>query len=157
MEKNKLSRNAVLIMFLSIVALSLAIILILVGKTYMEEKGNIGKPQIAQSDQASAVTCDSTSLGFKILSAEYAGNDIQVEIENQGTYIIQKIQVVMVGEKEEETLTLAETVPSSGTKTIHLTPNPMMGKIEQVKLAPVLTIGSNSGPCLNKEKTFLVQ
>jgi hypothetical protein len=149
-------KTAALIMFLSIVALSLVIILILVGGTYTEEKGNVGKPMNQQTGQET-VTCDSTSLGFNILSAEYIGNDIQIELENQGTYAIQKLQVVMVGEKEEETLTLAETVPSSGAKTIHLTPDPMMGKIEQVKLAPVLTIGSNSGPCLNKEKTFLLQ
>ena len=63
------------------------------------------------------VTCSSADLGFEIKSAKQIGNQLEIEIKNQGTVIIDRFQITMTG-NYNETVQVRQTLDSSSTITM---------------------------------------
>ncbi len=150
----KPSKGAVLVMLAAILIMAIVVSLWGLGRVYFEEPQDIGLvQQEARQDAGAQISCSSTNLGFKILSAEYVGRDIEVLLENQGSQTLDRIQVTLKGEEEEETLTIAQEIPGFALKTVHITPNPIIGSVRDISMMPVLTAGTVKVPCTNKERT----
>jgi hypothetical protein len=53
-----------------------------------------------------------------------------------------------------DTVQVRQTLDSSSTITMYVDKPFNLGEVTEIKMYPVMTIGSNTNPCMNKERVY---
>jgi len=97
------------------------------------------------------ITCSSPELGFRIMNSQIIGNQLEIELENQGSAIISRFRIIIDGEEYDETVEVRQTLDSFSIKTIYADKPFTMGDVNKITMYPMLT---STNACMNKERVY---